>query len=174
MDAAACGMVSASHGGRPPPPPPDSSGFSFRGGRETRRRCVTPPGRASTLLMEIPFETREGRFFFFAIKLLVQALSDAKLHRVDGKEHNPPPSLSAVFVPPSITTARWQDGWAVKLSNPPPVTFGFFHGAAGGGVDGRRPVTVAGSDSAQAKHSASDAALGAVTCLLYTSPSPRD
>ena len=68
--------------------------------------------------------------------------------------------------PRSIAAARWQDGWAVKLSNPPPETFGLFQGAGEGAVEGRRPVTVAGSDSAQAKHSASDAALGAVTAGL--------
>ena len=53
----------------------------------------------------------------------------------------------------------------MKLSNPPPEKLIFFQGAEAQVFDDHMPSSAAGS-SAQAKHSASEAALGAVTAGL--------
>lgn len=60
--------------------------------------------------------------------------------------------------------ARWQDGWAVKLPNPPPEALGFIGEASlsdrgGGGDVVPTPGTTAGSSASAASH----AARGAVT-----------
>lgn len=68
----------------------------------------------------------------------------------------PPPPHPSFGV---IAAARWQDGWAVKLSNPPPRTLG----VSGGWGNALPTAESVGGNAGGAKQSASHAARGAVT-----------
>lgn len=67
-------------------------------------------------------------------------------------------------VPPCIYSARWQDGFAVKLSNPPPKTLGVLSGSMNAGTGARDSLRGGDvSDAGAANQAANEAAKGAVT-----------